>query len=106
MQLPDYLVKDIDGFVHFSGHRIGLQHLVHYYNEGYSAEMLACEYPNLSLALIHKAIAFYLENQPEVDDYIFWCQKEIEQQRQTATRGPSLAELRQRLASRKQAQGA
>ena len=44
MTLPDSLTQDPDGFIHVTGHRIGLQHLVHYYNEGYSAEMLACEY--------------------------------------------------------------
>ena len=56
MTLPDSLTQDPDGFIHVTGHRIGLQHLVHYYNEGYSAEMLACEYPTLSLATIHKIL--------------------------------------------------
>jgi hypothetical protein len=60
MNLPSFLEQDSDGFVHVAGHRIGLQHLVHYYNEGFSPETLACEYPSLSLAEIHKVIAFYL----------------------------------------------
>jgi hypothetical protein len=32
--------------------------------------MLACRYPNLPLALVHKVLAYYLENQTEVDAYV------------------------------------
>jgi uncharacterized protein (DUF433 family) len=105
MQLPDFLTEDPDGFIHVTGHRIGLQHLVFYYNEGYSPEMLFCEYPTLTLATIHKVIAFYLENQKVVDEYIAQCQREIDAQRAATPRGPGLAELRQRLAKMKQLQG-
>ena len=45
MELPNFLMRDADGFIHLTGHRIGLASLIHYYNEGLSAEMLACEYP-------------------------------------------------------------
>jgi len=98
MTLPDFLTQDDDGFIHLTGHRIGLEHLVFYYNSGYSAEMLACEYPTLGLPIIHKVIAFYLENRDEVDRYAARCRETVAQQRQQATTGPSLAELRQRLA--------
>jgi uncharacterized protein (DUF433 family) len=67
VQLPDFLTEDADGFTHLRGHRIGLLHVVQCYNEGYSPEMLAEEFPTLSLALIHKTIAFYLENQAEAE---------------------------------------
>jgi len=100
MTLPDFLTQDDDGFIHLTGHRIGLEHVVYYYyNGGYSAEMLACEYPTLGLPIIHKVIAFYLENRDEVDRYAARCREEVNEQRQQATAGPSLAELRQRLAS-------
>ena len=67
MDLPDFLAQDTDGFLHLRGHRIGIQHVVHFYDEGYSAEMLAEEFPTLSLALIHKTIGFYLENRADID---------------------------------------
>jgi hypothetical protein len=70
---------------------------VYYYNEGYSAEMLACEYPTLSLALVHKVIAFYLENADEVDKYVTTCQTAVALLRAGAGKGPSLAELRRRM---------
>ena len=97
MTLPDFLTEDADGFIHVTGHRIGLQHLVHYYNEGYSPEMLACEYPTLSLAVIHKVIGYYLESQAEVDRYVATCQEVIDRQRAAARPGPSVAKLRRRL---------
>ena len=98
MTLPEFLTED-DGVVHLTGHRIGLEHVVYCYNSGYSAEMLVCEYPTVSLPIIHKVIAFYLENRAEVDRYVAECQDAVSQQRSQAATGPSLAELRQRLAS-------
>ncbi len=105
MKLPDYLTRDADGFIHLTGHRIGLATLIHYYNEGLSAEMLACEYPTVSLAHVHKVIAFYLENQGAVDDYIARCEDEIERQRLGAEKGPSASELRTRMETMRRATG-
>ena len=105
MILPDFLAQDPDGFIHVSGHRIGIEHLVHYYNEGYSPEMLACEYPTLGLSLIHRVIAFYLDHRDEIDQYVARNQAQIDRQRGTAARGPSLTELRERLAAATGAQG-
>jgi uncharacterized protein (DUF433 family) len=97
MILPDFLTQDDDGWIHISGHRIGLEHLVHYYNEGYSPEMLACEYPALGLAVIYKLFAFYLENRAEVQAYISKCDEDLEKHKLAAIKGPSMDELRQRL---------
>ena len=69
MTLPEFL-QDTDGYIHVAGHRVGLQDVVYYYNEGHSAEALAEMFPTLTLALIHKLIAFYLENQVDVDAYV------------------------------------
>ena len=96
MTLPDFLARDGAGLINVSGHRVGLVNLVHYYNEGFSAEMLADEYPTLPLSLVHKVIAFYLENRAEVDSYIDSCQVESERLRASASKGPSVAELRKR----------
>lgn len=103
MTLPDFLSQDADGYIHMAGHRIGLQDLVYYYNEGHSAEALAEMFPTLTLALIHKLIAFYLEHQADVDAYVASCEAEISRQRATATAGPDLAELRRRLAAKQTA---
>ena len=105
MNLPEFLEKDADGYVHVSGHRIGLQDLVYFYNEGNSPEVLVEMFPTISLPIIHKTIAFYLENLAEVDSYVSECEQEMEQQRLAAPRGPDASELRRRIATR-QAAGA
>jgi len=105
MTLPEFLTQDADGHIHVTRHRIGLQDLVYYYNEGYSPEALLEAFPTLSLALVHKVIAFYLEDKVEVDAYVATCDAEMERQRAAAPRGPGAVELRRRLES-KQASGA
>lgn len=104
MNLPEFLAEDADGYIHVAGHRIGLQDLVYYYNEGHSAEALLDLFPTLSLADIHKVIAFYLDHRPEVDAYVTTCKAEMERQRAAAPRGPDAAELRRRLTARQAAE--
>lgn len=97
MELPDFLKREDTDEIRLTGHRIGLFHVVYYYNEGYSPEMLACQYPDLPLALIHKVIAFYLENKAEVDDYVAKCDQELQRQRLANPKRIDLAALRARL---------
>jgi len=105
MTMPEYLTQDPDGNIHVTGHRIGLEDMVYYYNAGHSAEALLDVFPTLSLAVIHKVIAFYLEHRADVDAYVARSSAEMERQRAAAPRGPDVAELRRRLAA-KQAAGA
>lgn len=95
MELPEFLVE-ADGEIRLTGHRIGLYHIVLDYNEGDSAEMLACRYPSLPLSLVHKVIAYYLENRRAVDEYVAECQAEMDEQRRVG-RHVDLDALRQRL---------
>ncbi len=97
MQLPDFLTEQPGGAIRPAGHRIGLEHLIHYYNQGFSPEMLLGQFPSLPLALIHKVIAVYLENQADVDAYVKRCEAEVNHQRSTAPAAPDLAELRRRV---------
>jgi uncharacterized protein (DUF433 family) len=96
MNLPEFLAMDPDGSVRILDHRIGLEHLVHDYNEGLSAKSLAEEYPSLSLSLVHKVISFYLDNRADVDRYVAECWAECDRQRSSASNSPSLEELRRR----------
>lgn len=104
MNLPDFLSHEAYGEIRLTGHRIGLEHVVQYYNDGYSPEMLHEHYPTLPLPLLYKVIAFYLENKAAVDVYVAACEAEIERQRAGAPKGPSLAELRQRGEARRSAE--
>ena len=105
MDLPDFLVQAPDGDIHLRGHRIGLLHLVYYYNEGYSPEMLVAQYPTLPLALVHKVIAFYLENREDVSGYVDSCTVELTRQRLSGPRSLDLESLRHRLEKLQQAAG-
>lgn len=105
MSLPEFLTQDSDGYIHVTGHRIGLQDVVYYYNQGHSPEMLVEVFPTLSLAVIHKVLGYYLEHQAEVNAAVAANESEMEQQRAAAPRGPDATELRRRLAA-KQAAGA
>ena len=106
MTLPDFLRSDEYGEIFLTGHRVTLYHVIKDYREGYSAEMLAAAYPTLSLALVHKVIAFYLENQEEVDRYVEETRAEIEHQAAAPSRGPSLADLKRRLEAKREAESA
>jgi len=98
--LPEFVVAGTDGWVHFPGCRVGLSSVVRAYQDGYSPEMLASEYPALSLVTIHKAIAFYLEHRAAIDRYLEECSSLLTLQREAASHAPSLGELRQRLSER------
>ncbi len=102
MKLPDFLFEAPYGEIRITGSRIGLYHIVESYNEGFSAEMLVEEYPTLPLALIHKIIAFYLENKSEVDAYVEKERQACEEMRRTG-KHPDWEALRARFEEMKQA---
>jgi uncharacterized protein (DUF433 family) len=104
MTLPDFLDQQSSGEIRLRGHRIGLYHVLTYYHDGYSAEMIACRFPTLPLALIHKVIAFCLDNQAEVDAYLSACSDQLIEQRAGNPRRLDLATLRQRLEEMQQAE--
>ena len=106
MTLPDFLTEHPGREIRLTGHRIGIFHVVKYYNEGYSPEMLVEQFPTLELALIHKVIAYYLENRTLVDAYVADYDGELQEQRSVAPQGPGLTELRRRLASQRQVEKA
>ena len=103
MIMPDYLTEDEHGYIHVTGHRVGLQDVIYYYNEGYSPEGLLEAFPTLTLSIVHKVIAFYLDHKTEVDVYAANSDAEVARQRATAPRGPDSVELRRRLAMRQSA---
>jgi len=104
MDLPDFLTKHADGEITLTGHRIGLYHVVYYYHQGFSPELLACQYPTLPLPLIHKVIAFYLENRDAVDAYCAACRETLDQQQLAQPRPIDIAALRQRLEAKRHAE--
>jgi hypothetical protein len=74
---------------------------VELYHDGCTPEMLRDHFPTLPLALIHKVIAFYLENRIEMDAYIRQCRVTLDREVAGPSESPSAAELRQRMEARR-----
>jgi len=83
MQLEDYLDVQGPDIIRLKGHRIGLEHIVERYHDGYTPEQIALEYPGVSLEQIYAVIAYYLHHQEEVDAYISLIDALAEERRRT-----------------------
>jgi uncharacterized protein (DUF433 family) len=56
--------------IKLKGHRIGIEHVLIYYLEGYNPDEIAREFPGLSLEKIYATITYYLANREEIDSYL------------------------------------
>ena len=106
MTLPDFLSREPDGTIFVAGHRVTVLHITDLYAEGYTPEQLADHFPTLPLALMHKVIAFYLENRSEVDAYRTRCRQEIDRQATLPRRGPDRTELQRRMEALRRSESA
>ena len=52
VDLQEYFEVFDTGVVRIKGHRLGIEHIVEYYREGYSPEQIAHEFPGLRLEKI------------------------------------------------------
>jgi uncharacterized protein (DUF433 family) len=103
-ELPDFLAMNPDGEIRLKGHRIRLIDIASRYDEGCSPEGILLDfYPTLSLPLIHKTIAFYLEHQDDVRTMLEQNARESQRLIDAAPSHPTLIELRARLASQSRA---
>src|SRR2546425_2275597 len=81
------LIEDKDGTIRVIGSRIPLDTIVYEFNQGATAEQIQDSFPSLSLRSIYGALAFYLEHQAAVEEYL-------------RHRGQEAAELRRKLENR------
>src|SRR5947208_1348038 len=102
MELPDFLVEWPYGEIMVKGHRIGLYEVINKYQSGLAPEQILEEYPSLSLEKINNVLAFYHENQAEVDAYLQRCRKEMDDFRAAFPRGAGREELLRYFESRNQ----
>ncbi len=95
------LFEDRDGAIRLTGSRIPLDTVVYEFNQGATAEQIQDSFPSLSLRSIYGAIAFYLEHQSEVDDYLRRREEEASELRSKIESRPEIAEFRERLRHRR-----
>jgi uncharacterized protein (DUF433 family) len=67
LDLGDYFDVAPTGAIRFKGHRIGLEHVLAYYRQGYTAEGISHEFPGLSLEAVYAAITLYLHDRGRID---------------------------------------
>jgi uncharacterized protein (DUF433 family) len=70
MQLEDYFHFLGPNTIRLKGHRLGIEDILELYDDGYSPEQIALEFPGLSLEQIHATITYYWHNREEVEAYL------------------------------------
>jgi uncharacterized protein (DUF433 family) len=105
MQLEDYFDFLGPEQIRIKGHRIGIEHVVELYHDGYSPEQIAQTFPGLSLEKIYATITYYLHNQADLDAYMA---RQLELMRQQMAEddarepSPAMKRIRALLAERQQ----
>ncbi|MCP4212881.1 MAG: DUF433 domain-containing protein [Halieaceae bacterium] len=82
----DFIDEDT---IRIKGHRVGIEHVLYYYLEGYDPDEIAQEFPGLSLDKIYATITFYLTNREAIDTYLQRRQLRDEQAYQQWAAQPS-----------------
>jgi len=81
-----------------------LDSVVHHYQQGASAEEIALRFPALRLADIHSCLAYYLNHQENVQEYMAGQQQRADELQQRITSDPDqqrgVAEMRERIKKR------
>ncbi|HKI18658.1 MAG TPA: DUF433 domain-containing protein [Isosphaeraceae bacterium] len=84
-----YVRQDENGVLRVGDTRVLLDSVVAAFHQGHSAETIAQRYPVLSLAEVYGAIAYYLANRDDVDQYLRRQDEVWKQFREQANAAPS-----------------
>jgi uncharacterized protein (DUF433 family) len=98
------LTIDSDGVIRISETRVRLDTVIYAFNEGYTAEEIASQYPVLNLADVYAVIAYYLNHRTIVDEYLKKRAEASVQIRQEVEARPEYRGFRERLLVRRQQQ--
>ena len=82
----DFVAPDV---IRIKGRRLGIEHVLGYYLEGYTPEEITQEYPGLSLEKVYVTITYYLKNREETDAYLKRVHDRHEQAYQVWAKNPS-----------------
>ena len=80
-----------------AGHRIRVMDIAIWHEKmGMSPEQIVAEFPTISLADVHAALAYYRDHRDEVDRFIEAHNADAEELRRIIGEGPLAEKLRQR----------
>jgi len=92
------------GTILISGTRVSLDSILYHYKLGATPEQIACKFQGLRLADIHLAIAYYLNNRDEVEEYLRQQEAKGDALQQILESDPNyqaaMSEMRERLLAR------
>jgi uncharacterized protein (DUF433 family) len=67
-----------DGALRIAGTRVGLSSIVAGFHDGESPDKIALEFPTVTAAQVHGAIAYYLANRKLIDDFFAEVDRDFE----------------------------
>jgi uncharacterized protein (DUF433 family) len=98
------LVVSEDGTIRIAGTRVSLESVVHHYEQGASAEEIVLRFPVLRLADVHSCLAYYLNHQEQIQQYMTRQQQRADELRERIAADPAqqrgLAQVRERIRHR------
>jgi uncharacterized protein (DUF433 family) len=71
-------IEERDGGLYVAGTRVSLDSVVIRFQQGASPEKIVQSFPVLKLSQVYGAIAYYLENEKTIGEYIAEGEREIE----------------------------
>jgi uncharacterized protein (DUF433 family) len=71
-------IEERDGGLYVAGTRVSLDSVVIRFQQGASPEKIVQSFPALKLSQVYGAIAYYLENEKTIGEYIAEGEREIE----------------------------
>ncbi len=89
-----------DGSIRIGSSRVTLDSVVHEFTGGATAEQIQDDFPSLSLREIYSAISYYLDRQPQVEDYLRQRDEEASAVRSETEDVPRSDALRRRIRER------
>ena len=98
---PAPLAINSDGVVRVSGTRVTLDTVVVTFKQGATAEEIVHRYPSLRLGDVYASIAFYLNHQEDVEEYLQQRQQQAQEIRQMTEARFDPQGLRDRLLARR-----
>ncbi|MGI9167141.1 MAG: DUF433 domain-containing protein [Pyrinomonadaceae bacterium] len=99
------LTATTDGTIRITGSPVSLDSVIHHYRHGATAEEIALRFPGLGLADIHSTIAYCLNHQEEIDDYLAEREHAASDLRERISSDPfqqqGISEMRERIKARR-----
>lgn len=96
MQLEDYFDFLTPDDIRIKGHRIGIDHVLESFLQGYTPEEIAATYPDLGLEKIYATITYYLHNRADIDAYLLRLRHWQEERYHESLNNPSPMALKMR----------